>query len=827
MTKPLIQSMVSVSLLVLVGVFVLFVFVPGVASTRIIGYAGQYSGENFLVTRVVPGSPADEAGIEEGDLVLTQSGYPVSVWYRWYTTDIAAYLYARSGLIGKPIDHRIMRGQAQWNVSVGARPLTGLEILGQYGVRVFLIISVLTLAVFIIVSRTREQSAFLTCLCFCFAVFWFASDRPHWPLFYSPFIFDASIGMRSLADLVEVFSLQLVVGILLHISLMFPTRTKMLERYPWLPVVIYVASLAPPVGILLVGAGSLNDRLTAVYLPRLELNTVFIVVITLQMIHSYRRCKSAAEKASSRWIVASMGVIAVSHLVLWNLPRVITGSPLIQNYNWLLLTVVLLAVSLTMAITNHELFGIRGIIRGRIKLLEAMLRRQRRLVGSRDTSIRAMQKEIQELKTALDQYTVESGDAAGPGRDMEKLEREYPLLKQVREERLIGVSPLWSRVFEQAVLAAHGGGPVMIFGESGTGKTDLAWTVHALSERRDGVYREISCAQFEHADPAFALGRLFGIGSGHGLPNVPREGRKGLLEECDGGTLLLDDFDRLPLNVQDLFLYPLEGKPFEPGIGSGPNRMVSVKFIFATNRDPEQLAADGRFRSDVLARIVSRIDIPPLRQRREDIPVLVDHLVEHLSAELGHDISLVSNRAMHLLCRHPYRTGNVRELKAELQQAIGKALMEHDDIVRAGYLSEKLVRGEPGGDAVAQSGVAAASGGDDESSAELEVLRRHRFQINAAEVELGYSHKSRTLSNHLRGMCVKALVDADWDVDRAARSLAGPAGESQVPKLKAKIERFRSRIREHVRNRTESKLFNNLPTVYHEALTRAISEVGR
>jgi transcriptional regulator of aromatic amino acid metabolism len=120
----------------------------------------------------------------------------------------------------------------------------------------------------------------------------------------------------------------------------------------------------------------------------------------------------------------------------------------------------------------------------------------------------------------------------------------------------------------------------------------------------------VSCAQFEHADPAFALGRIFAIGTGHGLPNVPREGRKGLLEECNGGTLFLDDVDRLPLNAQDLLLYPLQGKPFEPGIGSGPSHRVSVKFVLATNRDPEKLVRTGTFRADVLSRIGTRIEIP-------------------------------------------------------------------------------------------------------------------------------------------------------------------------------------------------------------------------
>ncbi|MDJ0957142.1 MAG: sigma 54-interacting transcriptional regulator [Arenicellales bacterium] len=823
------QTLIIASLLFAAGAYVVFVFFPIVANTYVLGYGGRFTEDRFEVTRILTKGPAYEAGLRRGDTIYNQAGHPTTEWYHWYTTDLTTYNKARAELLREPAVYTLSLGPPQRDLEFQPRALTVREVLSLYGVRIFLIFFVLGLTVYILVSRTKERSAFLTCMCFCFAVIWFASDQPYWPQFNSPLIRELSVGWSNFVDLLEVFSIQIVLGILLHMALVFPQERPVLERNRWLPVPIYFAALVVPVAILLFGEGELAIRIMSIYKPRIVVNSVLIILITALMVDSYRRCDSPAYKEQARWIVISMGIVAAAHLVFWNIPTLLTGSALASNYNWMLLTVVLLPISLTMSITNHELFGIRGMIRGRIRLLETMLNRERRLVGTRDLNIQSMQREIHRLEEALEQYTVmEQQDVPDSNEGLEKLERQYPELNTIRQQRLIGISPLWKEVFEQTVLAAHGKGPVMIVGESGTGKTDVAWAVHRLSDRKDEVYKEISCAQFEHTDPAFALGRLFGIGSGHGLPNVAKEGRKGLLEECDGGTLLLDDFDRLPLNVQDLFLYPLEGKRFDPGIGSGPSKNVSVKFIFATNSEPERLVEDGRFRNDVLARMVTRINIPPLRQRKEDIPLLVEHFIKQFSLELGHDISVVSTKALNLLQGYSYESGNVRELRAELQKAVSKALLEDDNILRAGYLSEKMrVESIEGSTTTPrQTGDEPAKDSKLVDSVELDVLRRHRFQITSAEAELGYSHKSRTLSNHLRGMCIQALVDSSWDTGLAAKTLAGENNQKEIYKLKAKIERFVNRIEENIKNKTENKLFNNLPMVYHEALNKTIAKMS-
>ena len=828
MTKADKQPLIISGIWVAAMVYIVFVFFPVIANTKIIGYSGRYVEGNFLVTRVAATSPAYLAGLRQGDVVLRQAGRPINEWYQWYTSDLWAYVNARNRLTEKSAVYRLSRGLLERDLEIYPRTLTTGEVFSHYGVRIFLIFFILGLAVYILISRTKERSAFLTCLCFCFAAIWLASDQPFWPQFSSPLIRDLDLSRSNLVDLVEMFSVQVVIGILVHVALIFPQECAVLVKYKWLPIMMYLVALIVPAAILLFADGSLTQRLMDAYLPRLYVNTGLIILVALLMIDSYRRCDSPASKEQARWIVISVGVMAATHLIFWNIPTLLTGSPLVSNYNWILLSVVLLPISLTMSITNHELFGIRGMIRGRIRLLETKLGRERKLVSTRDGNIQGMQQEIRRLHEALGQYTaMERQEVTNPDEGLEKLERQYPELKIIRRERLISISPLWKSVFEQSVLAAYGTGPVMLVVESGTGKTDVAWTVHRLSDRKDKVYKEVSCAQFEHADPAFALGRLFGIGSGHGLPNVAKEGRKGLLEECHGGTLLLDDFDRLPLNVQDLFLYPLEGKAFDPGIGSGPGKKVSVKFIFATNSDPDQLVAERKFRSDVLARMATRIDIPPLRQRKEDIPPLVEHFVEQFSMELGHEISVVTTKALNLLQRFPYESGNVRELRAEVQKAISKALLEDDGTLRAGYISEKIRLKLPDDTAVIPRQTDRLERGPKmDDSVELSVLRRHKFQIISAEQELGYSHKSKTLSNHLRGMCIQVLADSAWNIDAAAKSLAGENSEKEISKLKSKMERFLTSIEVHIQNKTENKLFNNLPAIYHGSLRKAIAKIG-
>ena len=817
-------------LLALVIIYLLFMRIPAALSTYSIGFSTTVNGDSVQVDEVHPASPADLAGFRKNDLLLAIDSRKIPAWLTLYRENRSHYIAERFHWRERPVAFKVLREGLPIDLLVTPRPLSGAEVWIYNGARFSLLVFLIGLIISIILSRSRDASAFLIGVCFCAAILWLASLDPYWPKFMSPLIRGIPFGSLLFNAVVESFSIQLTMAALLHIAMVFPEKHPITLRHPWLVTAAYATSLGIPFLIMVMTRGDSLQRIIAVYEPRLLLNTGLLVLITLFMISTYHRSENPVQRARTRWIVTAMVMVATVHIALWNLPTLLTGTPLVPSYNWLLGPIALIPLALTMSILNHELLGIRGIIRGRLRLLEAQLERERHMVMNRDDRIHALSSEISELRASLDDYRQQESGGFIANSDsasgMTRLEQRYPELSNIRSERLLGVSPLWEEVFRQTVLATHDMTPVLIVGESGTGKTDVAWTIHHLGSLREQPYKTISCAQFEHADPAFALGRLFGIGTGHGLANVASDGTPGMLRECDGGTLVLDDFDRLPLPVQDLLLYPLEGRPFEPGIGSGPSRAVTIKFILATNRNPEELTRTGELRSDVLARLGARIDLPPLRERPEDIPILAEHFTRQLSMELGHEITIISPRTMNLLSRAKYAAGNARELRSVIRAAIGNAMLEDDNILRAGYLptgSQAAIISDteatppttaaevPG--SVTESAASAAS-----LPAELLVLRKHGFRIKPAEAELGYSHKSRTLSHHLRGLCLQALADNGQDVERAVAWLSGNQDRAVHTRLRSKINRYLDSIREHISQGTEPKLYRNLPASYRASL---------
>ena len=831
----------------LLTVFVAYLatlFVPFLTTSELTGVSGVWRDGAVSVNRIFTGSPAQAAGIRVGDVVSRQDGRPVQDWHRAYVLDKSTYYQEWNALRGQRIGYLIRSDSQSAAVDVTPRRLTVIDILRLYGVRIALVAMVGGLAVFIVLSGTRDPGAFLICVCFITTGFLLFSEPRYWYQFFSPLLIDINAPMFVVLIGVQFVALQLITSLLLHIALVFPQRRGILVNYPWVLVCIYVLPLMLLSIWMLWSGGSVTERFSNVIRPRQLLNTVMLVATIGVMLDSYRRSRSTLQREQSRWVIVSVVTAVALLILLWNLPALLLDRQLIADFDWLLIPFALVPLTMTIAITRHQLLGVRGVIYRRIHLLQDLLQREKTSVRRRDSRIEELNEEIGRLESELESYIAEeagwkSTDLPG-SLSLTHLEKRYPEIKTIRSERLLGVSVSWDRVFEDMAIAARGPAPVMIVGESGTGKTDIAWSIYRLSERRDRAFKAISCSQFEHADPAIALGKFFGIGPGHGLANVPKEGQVGLLEQCDQGTLFLDDFDRLPFNVQDLLLYPLEAKPFEPGIGTGPSKQVSVKFLLATNRNPDELIANGALRGDVLARMSGRINISPLRERPEDIPVLVEHFQRQLSDELGHNIAEISPKAMSLLTQCRYEQGNARELRSELQKAIGRAMLEGDHVLRAGYLSEDLQEASALGGpttrrelcrATAVKASPSAHAEPDQVSAgpqqydephELVVLRTYRFQLKPSEKELGLSHKSRTLSNHFRGLCLEALYRHYWNIDQAARWLADVDDSRLVALLRRKIQRFIRSIEGHVRHHDEQKLYNNLPARYRHALHEAI-----
>jgi DNA-binding NtrC family response regulator len=236
------------------------------------------------------------------------------------------------------------------------------------------------------------------------------------------------------------------------------------------------------------------------------------------------------------------------------------------------------------------------------------------------------------------------------------------LKKEYRFRDLLSKSPAMQAVFELARTAARSNSTILILGESGSGKEVLARAVHAESPRSGGPFVAVSCAALTET---LLESELFGHEKGAFTGAVAR--RKGKFESANGGTLFLDEVGDVGSKLQLDLLRVLEDRKFQR-VGGNESIEVDVRIVAATNRDLRKAEAEGRFREDLFYRLnVIPITIPPLRSRREDIPLLVDNFIERLQVETQKRIDGVSPEAMAALIAHDW-PGNVRELRNVLER---------------------------------------------------------------------------------------------------------------------------------------------------------------
>jgi len=257
-----------------------------------------------------------------------------------------------------------------------------------------------------------------------------------------------------------------------------------------------------------------------------------------------------------------------------------------------------------------------------------------------------------------------------------KLQKEVEVLKHQLSQRLkgdifFGTSPQMQEILKLLEKIIPTKSTVLILGESGTGKGVLAEFIHYNSPRKDRPFISINCS----AIPENLLeSELFGYKKGAFTGAV--SDKKGLLELADKGTLFLDEIGDMPLNLQAKLLKFLESGEFIP-LGDTVKKQVDVRIIAATNKDLEALVKEGKFREDLYYRLnVIEIKIPPLRERKEDIPALVYFFIEKLSKEHGKAIKGVTSEALTYLINYPW-PGNVRELKNVIERAIILATGEY------------------------------------------------------------------------------------------------------------------------------------------------------
>ncbi|MEW6386478.1 MAG: sigma 54-interacting transcriptional regulator [Thermodesulfobacteriota bacterium] len=226
---------------------------------------------------------------------------------------------------------------------------------------------------------------------------------------------------------------------------------------------------------------------------------------------------------------------------------------------------------------------------------------------------------------------------------------------------IVGVSSRMQEIMQQLPVIAASDSNVLILGESGTGKELIARAIHLLSPRRKGPFQAVNCS----AIPETLLeSELFGYERGAFTGAVGN--KAGKFELARGGTLFLDEIGDLRADLQVKLLRVLEGKGFER-VGGNRKIPLEARIIAATNLDLKEAMRQGRFRDDLYYRLFTvPIHLPPLREKREDIPILVKYFLEQLNRKFNKRIRGVDPKVMKIFCRHPW-PGNVRELQHVLE----------------------------------------------------------------------------------------------------------------------------------------------------------------
>lgn len=231
---------------------------------------------------------------------------------------------------------------------------------------------------------------------------------------------------------------------------------------------------------------------------------------------------------------------------------------------------------------------------------------------------------------------------------------KLPLSERSRFGDALGASPVMRALFALLERASLSSAPILLLGETGSGKEVLARAIHAQSPRREGPFVVFDCGA---TPPTLIEAELFGVA--RGAFSGAERARRGLLETADGGTLFLDELGELPLEMQTRLLRALESGTVKP-VGDNTPREIDVRVVAATHRDLKSRVASGRFREDLYYRVaVLIVQVPALRERKEDIPLLVEHFLQRQSPPRSLD-ELPPN-VLAILAAHDW-PGNVREL---------------------------------------------------------------------------------------------------------------------------------------------------------------------
>jgi PAS domain S-box-containing protein len=306
-------------------------------------------------------------------------------------------------------------------------------------------------------------------------------------------------------------------------------------------------------------------------------------------------------------------------------------------------------------------------------------------------------------------------------------------------EDIISKSPNIEKIFNVLPTIAKSDSTVLIQGESGTGKELVARAIHNLSPRRQRPFIVVNCVALPDT---LVESELFGYKAG-AFTNANKD-KPGRFALAEGGTIFLDEIGDMTPNLQAKILRVLQERVYEP-LGGTQSVKADVRIVVATNRDLPQLVEENQFRVDLYYRInVIQLEMPALRERMEDLPLLVDHFIAQFSGLRGKDISGISARALGILMKHDY-PGNVRELQNIIEHAFvlcpaGMILVEH----LPDYLQQREIH---------NSSNAHRARAELESRLILEALKKNDWNRLKAAKDLGI-HKS-TLFRRIRRLGIK------------------------------------------------------------------------
>ena len=253
---------------------------------------------------------------------------------------------------------------------------------------------------------------------------------------------------------------------------------------------------------------------------------------------------------------------------------------------------------------------------------------------------------------------------------------------------LIGSSPAMSALKQKIISTARTSSTVIITGETGTGKELVAHAVHNLSSRRKEKFIKVNASSFPES---LIESELFGYESGS-FTGARKEGKKGKFELADKGTLFIDEINQMPLSVQPKLLRVLQEKELDR-IGGEKTIPIDVRIIAASNEDLKELVEQGRFRQDLYYRLnVIELDIPPLRERIEDLAEIAQSVIEELNVQLGLSVAGIDEETLEILKKRKW-FGNVRELRNSIERAMNFTEdnilhIEDFDLMQSGYRSD-------------------------------------------------------------------------------------------------------------------------------------------